>query len=142
MIQCIWHAWLGFWGVHRQDALDLFIIVGPILSLIAAGCAAYVAWKVGKNQDQLTRSQLKQDLFDKRYAVYAAVHQYKVILRPLRSGTLALPGRYFEMGSVSATSPRRTIPISTSDVNTLVIEPISKIVVSSSGRASPLSRAP
>ena len=55
-----------------------------------------------------------------------------VIARP-RSGTLTLAGRYFEIGSVSATSPRCTAWASRSDVNTLLIEPISKSVSPLSG---------
>jgi hypothetical protein len=46
------------------------------------------------------------------------------------------------MGSVKATSPRRTISISTSEVKTLVIEPISKTVLPSRGRLSSLARLP
>ncbi len=50
-----------------------------------------------------------------------------------RSGTLTLAGRYFEIGSVSAISPRCTASVSKSDVNTLLIEPISKSVSPLSG---------
>ena len=65
-----------------------------------------------------------------------------MIARPPRSGILTSGGRYFATGSLSATSPRRTASASSSEVNTFVIEPISKTVSPSSGLVSPLARLP
>src|SRR5438093_7690217 len=65
-----------------------------------------------------------------------------VILRPLRSGILTAAGRYFDTGSVTATSPRRAMSMSSRDVNTLVIEPISKTVSPSRRRLLSLARLP
>ena len=52
----------------------------------------------------------------------------RVISRPLRLGILTLDGRYFRTGSSAFTSPRSIISASNNEVNTLVMEPISKRV--------------
>jgi hypothetical protein len=57
--------------------------------------------------------------------------------RPLRSGTFTCDGRYFETGSLSATSPRPAMSESNSDVKTFVTDAMSKRVSPSNGRESP-----
>jgi hypothetical protein len=57
----------------------------------------------------------------------------RVICLPPRDGTVTVAGRYFATGSLSATSPLRTMSASSVAVNTLVAEPISNTVLASTG---------
>ncbi len=52
----------------------------------------------------------------------------KVIFFPLYEGTLILGGRYCSIGSSKLIKPRLTISAKRIVVNTLVIDPIAKIV--------------
>src|SRR5262249_6945193 len=61
---------------------------------------------------------------------------------PLRSGILTFSGRYLAAGSSRVTSLRLTMSANTSEVKTLVTDPILKIVSPSSVRGSPLARLP
>ena len=69
------------------------------------------------------------------------VRSASVIARPFLDGTVTEDGRYLEMGSSSATSPRSIMSASRSAVNTFVIDPISN-TVSLPGAGPPLAIEP
>ncbi|WOJ90619.1 hypothetical protein RZS28_04820 [Methylocapsa polymorpha] len=60
---------------------------GPIAIIIASVVAAFVAWRLGRTQANISKSQLRTsreklrlDLFEKRYAVYVAARNFIDIL--------------------------------------------------------------
>ena len=72
---------------HGKDVLDILTAVGTVAAAMAAAFAVHatrqvaerqemLTSQVAEGQEMLTKRQLKQDLFDKRYAVFAAVPQY------------------------------------------------------------------
>jgi hypothetical protein len=65
-----------------------------------------------------------------------------IISFPSYAGTFTEGGRYFATGSLIATSPRSTMAVRISAVNTLVIEAISNAVSPSSFRLSAAPDAP
>lgn len=77
------------------DSAKTFI--GPLATIIASCVAAFVAIKLGRSQSTIAASQrdiafdkLKIDLFDRRYAVYAAA---KKLIEHLSSEELATIAR-------------------------------------------------
>jgi hypothetical protein len=54
---------------HARDWVDFLEAIGPLVAVL-------VAIGVGLTQSYLQRQQLKQDLFEKRFAIYAFVKEY------------------------------------------------------------------
>jgi len=64
---------------NLPEWLQYIQALGPLATIIAAGVAAWVTWKIQKRnnavqqaQAQTARNKLKLDLFDRRYDVYEA----------------------------------------------------------------------
>jgi hypothetical protein len=63
---------------------ETITLIATVASAVAAIGAVIVASMVGRTQDRIQKKQLQQDLFDRRYAVYAAIETFLMSL--LRTG--------------------------------------------------------
>ena len=62
--------------VHWKDYVDVAGVIGTVAAAIAAGLAVRAATKIADRQEELTRRQLKQTLFEKRFESYYTFRQF------------------------------------------------------------------
>ena len=61
------------YGASAPTVWEIVAALGTIGSFLAAGAALWISNRVAREQKRLTEHQLKQDLFDRRFAVYRTV---------------------------------------------------------------------
>jgi hypothetical protein len=88
-----WTAYLSAWGT-------------PIIALIAGGWGGYIAWR----QWHTAQNRLRLDLFDKRFAAYAAARDVPYLIRGSRRiGSISKTGRCARPGASITVVPRSAV---------------------------------
>ena len=77
-----------------KDWLDWASLITPIVGLFIATYALYTSRRLAKEQNSLQKRQLKQALFEKRYALFRATDEYFFLLFRERNGVSAADLRW------------------------------------------------